>query len=58
MGDKGQLDIPPIMIGLGHSLSLALAPLGPVVAGTPWILAGGAWNDTGVWDDAASWKDS
>ncbi len=45
------------MIGLGHSHSLALAPSG-LAGGTPWILANGAWADTGVWDDAASWKDS
>lgn len=45
------------MIGIGNALSLALAPSGPP-GGTPWILANGAWNDTGVWDDAASWKDS
>jgi hypothetical protein len=43
------------MIGLGHALSLALAPMGP--GGPAWILANGAWNDTGVWDDAADWKD-
>lgn len=23
-----------------------------------WILALGAWNDSGVWDDAAFWEDS
>jgi hypothetical protein len=23
-----------------------------------WLLAAGAWNDTGVWDDAAVWKDT
>ena len=45
------------MIGLGHALSLSLAPQG-ACGGVPWILANGAWNDTGVWDDAGSWEDS
>lgn len=44
------------MIGLVHSLSLAMASKGP--GGPPWILANGAWNDTGLWNDAASWKDA
>ncbi len=45
------------MNGLGHSLSLALASSG--LAGGPfWILAKGAWDDTGVWTDAANWKDA
>jgi len=44
------------MIGLGHALSLALATTGP--SGQPWILANGAWTDTGLWDDTAVWKDS
>jgi hypothetical protein len=40
----------------GQSLSPSL--MGGGGGGSNWILAAGAWNDSGVWDDGAAWLDS
>jgi hypothetical protein len=44
--------------GLSLSLGLSQAFIAAASGSEAWILALGAWNDTGVWDDSNVWKDS
>jgi hypothetical protein len=44
-----------MFIGISTSIH---AMVGYAAAVSNWILALGAWNDSGVWDDTDVWKDA